>query len=125
MATDAKRTLGGLTIGRSGHVKAVRAADRRMRRHIMDMGITPGTEVKLVKAAPMGDPLEIELRGYTMSLRRADADTILLMSDAEHEEWHARTLRARQEFEARAGERLAQTQPQESDAAGHRRAAEL
>ncbi len=125
MGTDAKRTLGGLMIGQSGHVKAVNTEDRRMRRHITDMGITPGTEVKLVKAAPMGDPLEIELRGYTMSLRRQDADTILLMSEAEHREWHERTLRAREMFERRAAERLAQTQPKESDEAGHRRAAEL
>ncbi|HWQ59084.1 MAG TPA: ferrous iron transport protein B [Clostridia bacterium] len=125
MGTNEQRTLGGLQIGRSGHVKAVNTADRRMRRHITDMGITPGTEVRLIKAAPMGDPLEIGLRGYTMSLRRADAETIQLMSDAEHEEWHERTLRARADFEKRAAERLAQTQPQESDRAGHIRAAEL
>ena len=122
---DAKRTLGGLNIGETGHVKAVCAADRRVRRHILDMGITPGTEVRLVKAAPMGDPLEIELRGYSMSLRRADALSILLMDETEHEQWHERTLRARAAFEARAAERLLKTQPGQSDAAGHRRAAEL
>ena len=95
MGIDAKETLGCLSAGESGHVKAVRGSDRRMRRRITDMGITPGTEIRLVKAAPMGDPLEIELRGYSMSLRRADAENILLMSEAEHEEWHARTQRAR------------------------------
>ena len=54
-----------------------------MRRHIVDMGITPGTEIKLVKLAPMGDPLEIELRGYTMSLRKADADSGTRMLSAQ------------------------------------------
>lgn len=59
-----------------------------MRRHIVDMGITPGTEIRIVKAAPMGDPIEIALRGYSMSLRKADAATILLMEEAEHETFH-------------------------------------
>ncbi len=125
MGIVTKETLGCLNAGESGHVKAVRGSDRRMRRRITDMGITPGTEIRLVKAAPMGDPLEIELRGYSMSLRRADAENILLMSAAEHEEWHTRAQRARAEFEQRAAERLHQTQPQHSDEAGHRRAAEL
>ena len=68
-----RKRLSGLECGQSGHVYAVVSADKRMRRHIVDMGITPGTEIKLVKLAPMGDPLEIELRGYTMSLRKADS----------------------------------------------------
>lgn len=66
-----RKRLSGLECGQSGHVYAVVSADKRMRRHIVDMGITPGTEIKLVKLAPMGDPLEIELRGYTMSLRKS------------------------------------------------------
>lgn len=125
MGNESPRTLGGLQIGQSGHVKTVAAADKRMRRHIIDMGITPGTEVKLVKAAPMGDPLEIELRGYSMSLRRADADSIVLMSEQEHKQWHERTLKAKEEFEKRAAERLTQMQPHESDAEEHKRAAQL
>ena len=47
-----------------------------MRRHIMDMGITRGTEVTVRKAAPLGDPLELTLRGYELSLRKADAEMI-------------------------------------------------
>ena len=125
MSKDANRTLGGLTVGQSGHVKTVATADKRMRRHITDMGITPGTEVKLVKAAPMGDPLEIELRGYSMSLRKADADTIILMSEQEHRQWHENTMLARAAFEKHAAERLAQTQPHADDAQEHRRAAQL
>lgn len=44
-----------------------------LRRHIMDMGITKGVEIRLVKTAPLGDPLEISVRGYELSIRKADA----------------------------------------------------
>ena len=47
-----------------------------LRRRIMDMGITRGTKLKVVKEAPLGDPMELELRGYHLSLRRADADLV-------------------------------------------------
>ena len=47
-----------------------------LRRRIMDMGITRGTQLKVVKEAPLGDPMELELRGYHLSLRRADADCV-------------------------------------------------
>lgn len=50
-----------------------------LKRRIMDMGITKGTEVKLVKVAPLGDPMELELRGYHLSLRKADADLVEVM----------------------------------------------
>ena len=44
-----------------------------LRHHLLDMGLTPGTEVTLRKVAPMGDPIEVELRGYELTLRLADA----------------------------------------------------
>ena len=121
-----RKRLSGLECGQSGHVYAVVSADKRMRRHIVDMGITPGTEIKLVKLAPMGDPLEIELRGYTMSLRKADADTIVLMNEDDHRKWHedvertiaAKEKRAREEREHSADKR-------DADHAEHKRAAEL
>lgn len=47
-----------------------------VKRRIMDMGITKGTEVFVRKAAPLGDPLEVKVRGYELSLRRADAEMI-------------------------------------------------
>ena len=49
-----------------------------VKRRLVDMGLTPGTAVKLVKVAPMGDPLEVSLRGYELSLRREDAAQILV-----------------------------------------------
>lgn len=47
-----------------------------LRRRIMDMGITKGTEIYVRKVAPLGDPLELTVRGYELSLRKADAATI-------------------------------------------------
>lgn len=47
-----------------------------LRRRIMDMGITKGVEINIRKVAPLGDPIEINLRGYELSLRKADADMI-------------------------------------------------
>jgi len=46
--------------------------------HLREMGLLPGTRLTLVRTAPLGDPLEIEVRGYRLSLRRADADSILV-----------------------------------------------
>ena len=46
------------------------------RRRIMDMGITKGSEIYVRKVAPLGDPVEITIRGYELSLRKADADSI-------------------------------------------------
>lgn len=47
-----------------------------VKRRIMDMGITKGTEIRVVKAAPLGDPIEVKVRGYQLSLRKADAEMI-------------------------------------------------
>ncbi len=47
-----------------------------LRRRVMDMGITRGVTIKIIKAAPLGDPLEITVRGYELSLRKADAAMI-------------------------------------------------
>ena len=48
----------------------------RLRRRIFDMGITPDTEILMRKSAPLGDPIEVSLRGYELSLRRAEASLI-------------------------------------------------
>ncbi len=47
-----------------------------MRRRIFDMGITPDTEILMRKSAPLGDPIEVSLRGYELSLRKAEASLI-------------------------------------------------
>lgn len=46
------------------------------RRRIMDMGVTPGTSIKVIKVAPLGDPIEVNIRGYELSLRKEEASRI-------------------------------------------------
>lgn len=53
-----------------------------MRRRIMDMGITPGADIKVVKAAPLGDPIEVTIRGYELSLRKEEASQIIIEQDS-------------------------------------------
>jgi len=69
-------TLDQLPIGHSARIASVSSDDASLRQHILDMGLTPGTVVTMVKEAPMGDPLELRLRGYELTLRKADAARI-------------------------------------------------
>ncbi len=71
------RTLADLKPGQRGVVAQV-GGEGALHRHLLDMGITPGVSVLLQKAAPMGDPLEFHLRGYSLSLRVEDARKITL-----------------------------------------------
>lgn len=71
------RTLADLKPGESGVVLSV-GGENALHRHLLDMGLTPGVTVLLKKTAPMGDPLEIHLRGYSLTLRLDDARNILL-----------------------------------------------
>ena len=64
--------LADLAIGARGRVSAILGGDELSVR-LLEMGLTPGVEVALVGAAPLGDPLELELRGYRLSVRRAEA----------------------------------------------------
>ncbi len=73
-------TLDELEIGKDAVVGAVECEEPSLRQHILDMGLTPGTEVTLMKRAPMGDPLEIRLRGYELTLREADAARISVVN---------------------------------------------
>ena len=68
-------TLRELEIGKSGRVASV-GGEIALRRRLLDMGITPHTMVTVKKAAPLGDPIEILLRGYVLTLRLDDAEKI-------------------------------------------------
>ena len=57
-------------------VRTTVSVEGAFRRRIMDMGITKGSEIYVRKVAPLGDPVEITVRGYELSLRKADADSI-------------------------------------------------
>ncbi len=66
------KLLSQLKIGEQGMVVAVNG-EGAIRRRLFDMGITPGAEVYLRKKAPLGDPIEIAIRGYELTLRKAEA----------------------------------------------------
>ena len=68
-------TLTNLPIGSEGRVVSVNA-DNGIARRIMEMGVIPGVTVSVVKAAPFGDPIEIRVRGYSLAMRKAEADAI-------------------------------------------------
>lgn len=68
-------TLKDLKPGQEGKVVSI-GEKGPMRRRIMDMGVTPGVVVKVVKVAPLGDPIEITVRGYELSLRKEEAENI-------------------------------------------------
>ncbi len=71
------KTLADLCPGEEGVVASV-GGEEALHRHLLDMGLTPGVTVLLQKTAPMGDPLELHLRGYALTLRLQDARNILL-----------------------------------------------
>ncbi len=66
-------TLDALEQGKDAIIASVECGEASLRKHILDMGLTPGTEVTFVKCAPMGDPMEVRLRGYELTLRKEDA----------------------------------------------------
>lgn len=68
-------TLKDIAVGKKVKVKRLNG-EGALRRRIMDMGITKGTEILIRKVAPLGDPMELRVRGYELSLRRADAEMI-------------------------------------------------
>ncbi len=70
-------TLKELKPGEEGKVTHI-GEKGQMRRRIMDMGVTPGVIIKVVKVAPLGDPIEINVRGYELSLRKDEAAQIAI-----------------------------------------------
>ena len=68
-------TLKHLEIGKSAVIKAV-GGEGALRQHFLDMGVIPGAEVTAVKLAPMGDPMQLQIHGYELTLRQDDADQI-------------------------------------------------
>lgn len=68
-------TLNDIEIGKKCTVEQLNDTGE-IRRRIMDMGITKGTQVSVMKVAPLGDPIDVIVRGYHLSLRRSDAENI-------------------------------------------------
>lgn len=71
------KTLDTFLIGEKGIVKTV-TGEGRVRRRLFDMGITNGAEIYLRKKAPLGDPIEITVRGYELTLRKSEAKCIVM-----------------------------------------------
>ena len=69
------KTLKNVAVGQTVTVKKL-TGEGPVKRRIMDMGITKGVEIYVRKVAPLGDPVEVTVRGYELSLRKADADMI-------------------------------------------------
>jgi ferrous iron transport protein B len=84
------RTLKDLPIGKTATITAV-GGEGALRQHFLDMGVIPEADVTMVKYAPMGDPVELRIHGYSLTLRLADAERISITDvrdnvEKEHEE---------------------------------------
>ena len=71
------KTLDQFKVGETGLIKKVEG-EGRVRRRLFDMGVTPGASVYLRKKAPLGDPLEVTIRGYELTLRKVEAKLVVL-----------------------------------------------
>ncbi len=72
-----QKKLKDFAVGQVGNVVNIDTC-AKIRRRLYDMGVTHGVEIKLVKVAPMGDPINVELRGYQLSLRKAEAEKVVM-----------------------------------------------
>lgn len=77
--------LNQLKNGQPGVVERIDIAEVKIKRRLVEMGITPGTEVVISKRAPLGDPIEIKLRGYELTLRGDDAAQIEVLAQSAKE----------------------------------------
>ena len=74
------KKLSEFSVGEKGTIRFV-SGDGKIRRRLFDMGVTPGAEVYLRKKAPLGDPLEVTIRGYELTLRKTEAEQVSTEAD--------------------------------------------
>ena len=72
-----EKYLNEMSLNEQGVVKKV-VAEGKIKRRLFDMGVTPGANIIFKKVAPFGDPIEINIRGYELSLRKDEADKVLI-----------------------------------------------
>lgn len=72
-----EKLLSEFSVGETGKIKTV-SGEGKIRRRLFDMGVTPGAEVLLRKKAPLGDPLEVTIRGYELTLRKSEAACVVM-----------------------------------------------
>jgi Fe2+ transport system protein FeoA len=75
-----RKTLDRLQPGESGTIELIQTPNYRIRQRLLEMGLTKGILLKVIRFAPMGDPIEIAIRGYHLSLRIEEAKTITLQA---------------------------------------------
>lgn len=75
--THSVKTLGHLRVGETARVARIDGAGA-LKQRLLDMGLTKGVEVHVIKVAPLGDPIEISVRGYELSLRKLEGSCVLL-----------------------------------------------
>ena len=76
-----EKKLSELVSGEKGGIVRI-VADGKIRRRLFDMGVTPGAGIVMPKRAPLGDPLEVTVRGYELTLRKSEADCVVVDVDA-------------------------------------------
>ena len=73
-----EKKLSEFSIGEKGIIKSVQNVDHRIKRRLFDMGVTSGAEVIMVKKAPLVDPIEVNIRGYELTLRKSEAESVTM-----------------------------------------------
>ncbi len=79
-----EKKLVDVRVGESGTIKKV-LGEGKVRRRLFDMGVTPNAEFFVRKKAPLGDPIELTIRGYELSLRKDEAELVLVDSEEEQQ----------------------------------------
>ena len=79
-----KKRLSELKPGERGVISKV-VGDREVRRRLLDMGLTRGTEIIVIRKAPLGDPVEFLLKGYNLSLRKRESENVYVLVKGENE----------------------------------------
>ncbi|MEK7992098.1 MAG: FeoA family protein [Thiotrichaceae bacterium] len=78
MSGNISTCLSDMQLGDHCKVTGIRRGEKAYRQKLLAMGLTPGTEFSVTRYAPMGDPVEIKVRGFALSLRQAEANTLLV-----------------------------------------------
>lgn len=72
-----EKRLNEFRIGERGVVRSVKA-EGRIKRRLFDMGVTPGAKIVMIKVAPLGDPMEVNIREYELTLRKSEAENVIM-----------------------------------------------
>jgi ferrous iron transport protein A len=74
-------SLKDMAVGDSGRIVGFREGGKAYRKKLLSMGLTPGVEFSVIRYAPMGDPVEIQLRGFNLTLRKDEAEALLIVRE--------------------------------------------